>query len=96
MKIQNSKETKKTQSKILSSQILKVSQRENKENKGGEFRKEIMQEKFPELTDKNFHLERAQHKKKKEKKGKKELNNYKNIHTGADMDFQKSRIKRRL
>lgn len=60
MKIQKSKETKKTQSKILSSQILKLSQWENKENKGREFRKEIIQEKFPELIDTNFHLERAQ------------------------------------
>ena len=60
MKIQNSKETKKSQSKTLSSQILKVSQWENKENKGREFRKEIIQEKFPELIDTNFHLERAQ------------------------------------
>ena len=58
MKIQKSKETKKTQ--ILSSQILKLSQWENKENKGREFRKEITQEKFPELIDRNFHLERAQ------------------------------------
>ena len=54
MKIQKSKETKKTQ--ILSSQILKLSQWENKENKGREFRKEIIQEKFPELIDRNFHL----------------------------------------
>lgn len=70
------------------SQILKVSQRENKENKGGEFRKEIMQEKFPELIDKNFILKEL--KIKKEKERKKELNNYKNIHTGADSRFSEN------
>lgn len=31
-----------------------------KEVKEGEFRKEIIQENFPELSDKNLHIERVQ------------------------------------